>query len=64
MRCGDVLAYLREPTGHDFTHYKRATVLRRIARRLQVNSLESIPQYLEFLRNHPWRTAARSCKIC
>lgn len=48
----EVLAFLRAQTGHDFTHYKRATILRRIARRMQVNSLESIPQYLEFLRRH------------
>ncbi|MBA3832679.1 MAG: PAS domain S-box protein [Chthoniobacterales bacterium] len=50
---GEVLAHLRAHTGHDFAHYKRATVLRRIARRLQVNSLETIPHYLEFLRKHP-----------
>lgn len=48
-----VLKYVRLHTGHDFGHYKRATVLRRIARRLQVNSLETIPRYLEFLRQHP-----------
>ena len=45
-----VLKYLHAQTGHDFTHYKRATVLRRIARRLQVNSLTSIPEYLDVLR--------------
>src|SRR3954468_24686088 len=50
---GKVLADVRAQTGHDFQHYKRATVLRRIARRLQVNSLETIPQYLGFLRTHP-----------
>lgn len=50
---GKVLGDLRAQTGHDFSHYKRATVLRRIARRLQVNSIESIPRYLEFLRTHP-----------
>ncbi len=49
---GKVLSDLRAQTGHDFSHYKRATVLRRIARRLQVNSLETIPQYLDFLRQH------------
>jgi two-component system CheB/CheR fusion protein len=49
----EVLLQLRSQTGHDFTHYKRATVLRRVARRLQVNSQETIPQYLEFLRRHP-----------
>src|SRR5205085_11102546 len=48
-----VLADVRAQTGHDFSHYKRATVLRRIARRLQVNSLETIPEYVEFIRTHP-----------
>lgn len=48
----EVLVYLRSQTGHDFSHYKRAKVLRRIARRLQVNSLVNIPAYLEFLRSH------------
>ena len=55
---GKVLSDLRAQTGHDFAHYKRATVLRRIARRLQVNSLESIPQYLDFLRQHPAESRA------
>ena len=49
---GKILADVRAQTGHDFSHYKRATVLRRIARRLQVNSLETLPQYLEFIRRH------------
>ncbi len=49
----EVLKHLRAQTGHDFAHYKRATVLRRIARRLQVNSLENIPSYLKFLQQHP-----------
>ena len=43
---------MRAQTGHDFSHYKRATVLRRIARRMQVNSKESLPQYLDFIRTH------------
>src|SRR3954463_13029315 len=50
---GKILADVRAQTGHDFSHYKRATVLRRIARRLQVNSLETLPRYLEFIRTHP-----------
>jgi two-component system CheB/CheR fusion protein len=48
----EVLDHLNAQTGHDFTHYKRATVLRRVARRLQVNSIDTIPKYLEFLRTH------------
>ena len=46
----EVLAQVREQTGQDFSHYKRATVLRRIARRMQVNSIETVPQYLTFVR--------------
>jgi two-component system CheB/CheR fusion protein len=34
-------------------HYKRATVLRRIERRLQVNRLTDLPAYRDFLRDHP-----------
>jgi two-component system CheB/CheR fusion protein len=55
---GEVLLDVRAQTGHDFTHYKRATILRRIARRMQVNSIESIPEYLEFIRTHPIETRA------
>ena len=55
---GEALAYLRAQTGHDFSHYKRATVLRRIARRLQVNSMERIPEYVVFLRRHAAETRA------
>lgn len=53
-----VLVFLRSQTGHDFFHYKRATVLRRIARRLQVNSLKTLPRYLEFLQTHPGEARA------
>jgi two-component system, chemotaxis family, CheB/CheR fusion protein len=48
----EVLAILRARTGHDFTHYKRATMLRRIERRLQVNQLPDLPAYCDFLRAH------------
>ena len=48
-----VLTFLYTKTGNDFKHYKRATVLRRIERRLQVNSLKTLPAYVEFLGQHP-----------
>jgi two-component system CheB/CheR fusion protein len=54
----EVLSHLESQTGHDFRHYKRATVLRRIARRLQVNSIESIPEYLDFLRTRSGEVGA------
>lgn len=49
----DILTHVRLQTGHDFAFYKRATVLRRIGRRMQVNSLETLPLYRDFLRSHP-----------
>jgi two-component system CheB/CheR fusion protein len=54
----EVMRFLHAQTGHDFSHYKRATILRRVARRLQVNLLETIPAYLEFLRTHAAETPA------
>ncbi len=54
----DVLVFLRGRTGHDFTYYKRATILRRIARRMQVNEVDDLPAYLDFLRTHPGETGA------
>ena len=50
---GDVLTYLHDETGHNFAHYKRATLLRRVARRMQVNTLATIPEYLRYLRSTP-----------
>jgi two-component system CheB/CheR fusion protein len=54
----DVLVFLRTRTGRDFSYYKRATILRRIGRRLQVNGLESLQSYLQFLRTHPGEAGA------
>ncbi len=54
----DVLMQLRVHTGHDFRHYKRATILRRIERRMQVNGLRNIGAYREFLRAHPEETTS------
>ncbi len=44
-----ILKTLQARTGHDFHHYKRATILRRIERRLQVNAIADLPTYLRFL---------------
>jgi two-component system, chemotaxis family, CheB/CheR fusion protein len=47
-----ILALLQTLTGHDFSHYKRSSTLRRIARRMQVNEVADLPAYLNFLRAH------------
>jgi two-component system CheB/CheR fusion protein len=40
-------------TGHDFSQYKRATILRRIARRAQVTRKETLAEYYAHLRETP-----------
>ena len=54
----DTLGFLRSRTGRDFTYYKRATILRRIARRMQVNGIEDMVGYLAYLRTHPNESGA------
>lgn len=54
----EILAFLRTHTGRDFSYYKRATILRRVGRRLQVNGLDDLPSYLAFMRTHRGEAAA------
>ena len=54
----EVLAFLRTRTGRDFSYYKRATILRRIARRMRVNGLDELPAYLVYLRTHAGEAGA------
>lgn len=49
----DIMSALRIHSKNDFRQYKRATVLRRIERRLQVNGVSDLPAYRDFLRVHP-----------
>ncbi|WP_289845699.1 chemotaxis protein CheB, partial [Acinetobacter nosocomialis] len=44
----EILLQLRSNTGHDFQHYKRATVLRRIERRLHVTGQSHLAGYLHY----------------
>jgi two-component system CheB/CheR fusion protein len=44
-----VLDLLRKRTGHDFSQYKRATVLRRLSRRMQLAQQPTIGDYWRFL---------------
>ena len=47
-----ILAHIRVRTGHDFSKYKRATILRRIVRRMQVTRAESPNDYYDVLRDN------------
>jgi two-component system, chemotaxis family, CheB/CheR fusion protein len=47
-----ILAHVRARTGHDFSKYKRSTVLRRIARRMQVVGVDDLRRYYDALRDN------------
>lgn len=47
-----VIAHLRVRTGHDFSKYKRSTVLRRIARRMQVTRSDTLQEYYDAMREN------------
>src|SRR5204863_3817031 len=49
----DVLTLLRVRTGHDFANYKRPTLIRRIARHLQIHETDDLKVYLKILRDKP-----------
>ncbi len=48
-----IVGFLRSKTGHDFSSYKRATVMRRVLRRMQVRRIASMEAYGELVRNTP-----------
>jgi two-component system CheB/CheR fusion protein len=48
-----VLLLLRTHTGHDFTHYRRSTLYRRVERRLVVHKLTKLAAYVRFLQANP-----------
>ena len=53
-----LLEYLRSNRGFDFTGYKRPSLQRRIAKRMQTVGVDSHEDYLVFLESHPEEFAA------
>lgn len=47
----EIITLLRTRTSHDFRHYKRATVMRRLERRLQVRELSTLASYADLLKS-------------
>lgn len=47
-----ILGHVRARTGHDFSHYKKSTIMRRIARRAHVNKKEGLQDYCTFLKEN------------
>ena len=48
-----VFVLLRSKTGHDFSKYKPSTINRRIERRLAVQQIETMDEYVKFLQQTP-----------
>jgi two-component system CheB/CheR fusion protein len=44
---------LQKETGHDFSQYKPSTVNRRLARRMAVHQIETMDDYVKYLRQTP-----------
>lgn len=47
-----ILSLVRSRTGHDFSQYKKSTVLRRMQRRAQVTRQDNFADYFKFLREN------------
>ncbi len=48
-----IFAELREKTKVDFTYYKPSTITRRIQRRMSVNQIDDIKDYVDYLQTYP-----------
>jgi two-component system, chemotaxis family, CheB/CheR fusion protein len=54
----EILAILRTRTRHDFTGYRKPTLMRRILRRLSLSGCDSLAEYGAFLRENPQEVTA------
>jgi two-component system CheB/CheR fusion protein len=54
----EIFSQLRLRTGHDFSNYKRPTLLRRIERRINIRNLPDLPSYAAYIEHHPDETTA------
>ncbi len=52
----ELFLQLRARTGHDFTNYRRPTLLRRIERRINLRNLPDLPTYADFFTQNPEET--------
>lgn len=49
-RLGAIFALVRAASGVDFTHYKHSTIRRRILRRMMLNRIERVDDYVDLLK--------------
>ncbi len=48
-----ILVILRAQTSHDFSQYKPSTIHRRVDRRMAINQINSLEEYLKFIQSSP-----------
>lgn len=48
-----IFKLLQHYTGHNFTHYKQDTIFRRIKKRMAVNYIEKLEDYISYLNQRP-----------
>jgi len=53
-----IFILLRSQVGHDFSQYKSSTIQRRIKRRMAVQQIESMDDYVKFIQTTPAETEA------
>jgi two-component system CheB/CheR fusion protein len=58
-----IFAVVKAGTGHDFSSYKKNTVMRRIERRMTVNESGGLRKYLAFLEESPQEAQALAQEI-
>jgi two-component system CheB/CheR fusion protein len=49
----ELLHEIKDKAGHDFTYYKRPTILRRLAKRLSELGINSVKKYIDYVALHP-----------
>src|SRR6185436_4421004 len=50
---GKIFRALRSQTGHDFSQYKRNTIIRRVERRMAVHQIDRLEDYVRYLQLTP-----------
>lgn len=53
LQLQKVLILLHAQTGHDFASYKQNTIIRRIERRMSVNQIDDMADYVRYLGENP-----------
>src|SRR3970282_2521132 len=48
-----IVILLRDQSGHDFSMYKKSTLMRRIERRKGIHGIDDINKYVQFLQQNP-----------